>query len=86
MFLLKRPVIDIAILILIIFGWWHMALVLALYGLLRFRTYFEIIIFGLVYDSLFRMTSNMGASEYLGTILGVGIFGLYFLIKGAIRK
>lgn len=82
----KRPFLNLFILILIIFGWWHIALVGAIFGLLKFRSYIEIIFFGLIYDSLFHMTSGTGALKYIGTIIGISAYIIYFLIKGALRR
>ena len=70
----------------IIFGWWHIALILGLYGLVRNVFFVELVIFGVIYDALFRMTADTGIDGYIGTIVTLVFFVIYSVIKGTIRK
>lgn len=84
--LFKRVIFDVVILMFVIFGWWHIALVLSIVGLFYFERYFEIIAFGIIYDALFRMIPTTGLSGYLGTAITIVVYSIYSLIKGVIRK
>ena len=74
------------ILLAMMHGWWVVALPLALIGVWRFPYFVEIIIAGIIYDSLFGFVPEMGVIGYLGTIVSVGLFLLLILAKKVMRK
>lgn len=83
---LTRILFDIAIIVFLVFGLWYFAIVLALIGLFRFKNYFEFVLFGLLYDSLFRINGIEGIAQYWVTIFVSIVFLSYHFMKGAIRK
>ena len=73
---ITRIIIDLLLAVSVLQGWWFIALLLGIIGLWMFPYYIELIIAGIVYDSLFGMIPKMGWKEYIGTILSVVIFGI----------
>ena len=82
----SRIILDILILLAMMHGWSVVALPLALIGVWRFPYFVEIIIAGIIYDSLFGFVPEMGVIGYLGTIVSVGLFLLLILAKKVMRK
>lgn len=81
-----RLVIGLVILFFVIHGWWFVALPISVvYSFFVFH-YYEIIFFGIVYDSLF---GYVGVADfwkgYIGTIVSVALFFLIFFIKRWVR-
>lgn len=80
-----RIIIDIVIFFSVLNGYWPIALILSLIGLFLFEKYFEIIIFGLMYDSLFGYVSIHTIYGYMATIVCVVCFATASLVKKALR-
>lgn len=81
-----RIIGDIVLFILTIFGFWYIVIVGTIYLSFVQKRYIEIVLFGIVYDSLFRMIPGEGYHGYWGTILSTTIFLLIVFIKKLIRK
>jgi len=82
--LIIRILIDIALLIFIIHGWWYFAVFLCIVGIWNFRFYIECIIAGLFYDSIFGPTTR-GIEGSIGLIVSTVIFLATFGVKGVLR-
>ncbi len=80
-----RIIINIIIFIAVINGWWFLALPLGVIATWRFRYYLEIIIAGIYYDALFGSIPALGIWGYAGTITGVSVVLLVFLLKKLVR-
>jgi hypothetical protein len=80
-----RITVNIAFFIFIIHGWWIAALLLAFIGSWFFQYYFEIILFGIIFDSLFGFVNSMGIYGYLGSIVSLIIFMVVLFLKRALR-
>jgi hypothetical protein len=81
-----RIILDILIILCVIQGWWFVALPLALIGVWKCGTFIEIIIAGIMYDSLFGFVKGTGLWAYAGTGASVIIFAIAAFLKGTIRK
>jgi hypothetical protein len=81
-----RIIIDIVIGITIIYGWWPLALVVVLIGIWMYDYFFEAIIAGLAYDSLFGLVPETGSIGYLGIISSVVLFTVMIALKKTLRR
>lgn len=84
--IIMRIVIDFIILISIISGWWHVALLISLVSFMFFPFFLEIIIFGIIFDALFGYNQSLGISKYVGTILSVSIFLIIYWLQNTLRR
>lgn len=80
-----RVIFDIIIFFAVLNGYWPIALFFAIAGLFLFEHYFEIIVFGIMYDSLFGYVSIHALYGYVGSILSVLIFVFATILKRAVR-
>jgi len=71
---IKRLICDLLILISVMNGWWPIAIVVGLFGNWFFLYFIEIIIAGVIFDSLFGYNQYLGVVGYYGTIITVVIF------------
>lgn len=76
-----RILLDIFLLFIILHGWWFIALPLGILGLWKFNQYWEIILLGFIYDSLFNFNSELGVLSYTGSILTVLLYLILILLK-----
>lgn len=83
---LLRLSIDLPLLISVVYGWWIVVLVVSLVCLLFFENFFEIVIFGILFDALFGNNQNLGIYGYLGTIVSLLIFGVFSGLSLVLRK
>ncbi|MBP6858427.1 MAG: hypothetical protein KBC33_01185 [Candidatus Pacebacteria bacterium] len=81
-----RLILDILMFLTVIQGWWFFALPIALVGMLRYSNYYEVLIAGLAYDSLFGLTPHEGISSYIGSISAGLLFGAMVVLKKIMRK
>lgn len=72
---------DLILFAFIINGWWFIALPILVTGLWFFRNYFELILFGIIYDALFGMNNGKSIWGYLGTISSVFIYFIIYILK-----
>ncbi|OHA16824.1 MAG: hypothetical protein A3C79_00650 [Candidatus Taylorbacteria bacterium RIFCSPHIGHO2_02_FULL_45_28] len=79
-------ILDMIILICVIHAWWFVALPFIFVGMWRFPLFVEIIIVGIIYDSLFGFYPEIDIWGYIGTISSVAIFGIMFFIKKILRR
>lgn len=84
--ILSRIILDILIAISLLNGWWFIALPLALIGSYSFSYFIEVVIAGIVYDSLFGFIPGMGLKGYAGTISAIVIVLILSLVKKVVRK
>lgn len=80
-----RIIIDIVLFFLIINGIWFIALPLSVISAFIFENYFEIILFGIMYDSLFGYVSIHSIYGYLATIFSVFAYIIISVIKKTLR-
>ncbi len=72
---MKRIIAGIALLISIFFGYWWITWILAIIFLFLFPVYYEIIICGIIYDSLYGIsTIRFMGIEYVFTIFSIILF------------
>ncbi len=84
--ILPRLVSDLALFIFVIHGWWILVLILAMIANWKFPYFWEILLAGLAYDSLFNFSSDPSLSSWLGTILAAVIFVLIVFAKRVVRR
>jgi len=84
--LIFRIILDILIAICILQAWWFIALPLAIFGVWEFPYFIEIILAGIIYDSLFGFVSGMGVWGYVGTIVSIILFGVVILLRKMVRR
>ena len=84
--ILHRIIIDLLIIASVFHGWWFIALPLALFGSWKYPRFIEIILAGIIYDSLFGFVPEMGVAGYVGTIVSVVVFLLVMVLKRVVRK
>ncbi|MFA6459041.1 MAG: hypothetical protein WCV79_01420 [Candidatus Paceibacterota bacterium] len=77
---------DILVVIFLIQGWWFVALPVLLIGAWSFPFYFELILAGIFYDSLFGMAGAQGIYGYVGTIVTSVFFIVIFFAKRIVRR
>ncbi|MES2314925.1 MAG: hypothetical protein V4524_03275 [Patescibacteria group bacterium] len=80
-----RILIDIALFISIINGWWFIAFPLVLIGIWRLYFVVEIIVAGIMYDALFGMIPAAGIWGYAGTITACIILVVFYFLKKIVR-
>lgn len=83
---LARIGFDIVVAILIVHGWWFIALPLAIVAVWKFSLFIELLIAGVVYDALFGFVPGMGIAAYVGTLTAVIVFGGMSVLKKIVRK
>lgn len=81
-----RIFIDLLIVIMVINGYWLIALPLAIIGTYLFSYFIEIIIAGLIYDSLFGLISGNGFWDYIGIIFTTFSWIIVVSLKGVVRR
>lgn len=84
--LIFRIILDLLIFLAIIHGWWFVASPLALVGAWRYRYFAEMVVTGLVYDSLFGLVPGMGIFGYLGIFVSIFLFLGMILLKKVLRR
>jgi hypothetical protein len=72
---------DLVLFTFIINGWWFFALPILVIGSWFFRNYFELIIFGIIYDALFCMNNGKSIWDYVGTVSSVSIYFIIYILK-----
>lgn len=85
-FFFQRTVIDLLIILTILNGWWYIALAVAIFSVWSFDHFIEIIIAGVIFDSLFGYSEYLGIAGYCGTILSITIFMIAELVKKFLRR
>jgi hypothetical protein len=84
--LYPRIILDLAIFVSIINGWWFIAIPLCVVGLWYVENFLEIIIAGIAYDGLFGMNNEFGWYAYVGTIFGILLYTCMHIVKKFVRK
>ena len=83
--LIKRILWDFAILVCLVQGWWYAAIIIAMICAWNHKLYLEIIIAGLIYDSLYGPVAVNSISSYIGLTLGIALFIMISIMKRVIR-
>ena len=83
---LYRIILDTLILLAILQGWWFVVLLLAIVGAWKYSSFAEIIIAGMMYDSLYGFVQSFGVRGYMGTIISVLFFVPIVVLKRVMRK
>jgi len=84
--IILRIIVDVLLAFSIFNGWWTLSLVIGVLSIWYFRTFIEIIVAGVAYDSLFGMTPGMGVWGYAGTIVATILFLLETLLRQVVRR
>ena len=84
--ILSRIIIDILITISLLNGWWFCVLPLCIIGCFMFPYFFEAILAGIAYDSLFNLIKGTGVYALVGTISAVIIMLVGAILKNVLRK
>ncbi len=82
----SRILIDLVLLLSVIYGWWVVAVVVSLVAILYFNNFFELIIFGLIFDALFGFNENLGIFGFAGLIYSVSVYLIFYWLKKVLRK
>ncbi len=82
----SRILIDLVLLLSVIYGWWVVAVVVSLVAILYFNNFFELIIFGLIFDALFGFNENLGIFGFAGLIFSVSVYLIFYWLKKILRK
>lgn len=70
----RRIILDLILLLSIMEGWWLVAFLIAIVIAMLYRYPFEIIVAGVIYDSLFGLLPGAGITGYAGTIAMICVF------------
>ena len=81
-----RILFDITIVVCLVQGWWFIILPLAVIGLMWFPYYFEAVLAGIIFDSLFGSMPNMGMYSYVGTLTMAILATLISVAKKMLRR
>jgi hypothetical protein len=84
--LIVRIIVDILIAFCVLQGWWFFALPIAVIAAWFSPYFIEMIVAGIVYDSLYGSIPTQGIWDYVGTIASVAILAMESGLKRAIRK
>ena len=84
--LYPRLVLDLAIFISVLNGWWFIAIPLCIIGLWFIENYIEIIVAGVVFDAIFGMNNAFGLYAYAGTTVGILLYTCMHIVKKFVRK
>jgi hypothetical protein len=83
---LSRIILGIIIVLCVIQGWWFIALPLAFVCAWMFSSFVELMIAGIVYDSLFGFVKENGLWGYVGTGISVIGFSILAFLKKVTRN
>ncbi len=81
-----RILLDISIIAFAIAGYWPLLVTFGFLGLVFFDFYLEIVIAGIIFDSLFGINRELGIYSYSISILTLIIFLLYKFLNKILRK
>ncbi len=81
-----RIVIDLILFLAVLNGWWFIVIPFGFFGVYTYLYFIEILIAGIMYDSLFGFIPGMGVQAYIGTIVAVIIIVIMNLVKRVVRK
>ncbi len=81
-----RIIFDLLLLVLIISGLWYIALIIGIVSVWRFSYFIELMIFGILFDSLFGYSQELGIYGYGGTVVSIILFILINLFKNVLRR
>jgi len=81
-----RLIFDALIFFFVINGWWFAALPLGAVGLWVFPFYIEIMLAGVIYDSLFGFIPDLGWLGYAGVIISSLLIFLIVMLKKRMRS
>lgn len=84
--LIKRTLVDLLLLVSVLNGWWIVAVVIGLIATWTFNYFIEIIIAGIIFDSIFGYTATLGLWGYIGTITSILIFIVISWSKNVLRR
>jgi hypothetical protein len=84
--ILQRLLLVILILLAVILGWWHIAIILGIIGCLSQKLFLEFIFAGIVFDALFGHSEYTSLNNHLGTIISLVLFVIIFGLKKVLRR
>ena len=80
-----RILLDAAVVVCILLGWWYIALPVAVLCAWMLPLYLELPIEGLIYDSLYGLGRDLGAYGFLGIIVSLILGGIILLLKAIVK-
>lgn len=81
-----RIILDIAVFLLVMHGYWYAAFVLVCIAFAVFPLFVESIFFGVMHDALFGLREGLLFHTYTGTIVTVFLFLFAVLFRKLVRK
>lgn len=81
-----RIILVVLMLVSVFCGWWIPALIFGLIGCWLFDFFIEIIIAGVLFDSLFGYSDYFGIWGYAGTIIAFVILLSFFGLSKVLRN
>ncbi len=81
-----RIILDVILFFAVLKGWWFVALPFGIIGAWFFPYYLELIVAGIIYDSLFGMIPETGLWRYAGTIISTSAFVIMIPLRRIIRR
>lgn len=77
-----RIFIGVFVFSCILFGYWWLTLCLSILLLFYFKTYYEILLFGIIYDSIYGLSlPEFWNIRYIFTLTSVVLFIISLMIK-----
>ncbi len=66
-----RIIVDVVVLVSVLLGWWYIALPVAVLAAWMLPYYFEFLLAGLIFDSLYGFGRGLGIFGYFGIVISV---------------
>lgn len=82
---IRRIIFALAILACLVQGWWYAALIIAILAAWNHKMYVELIIGGLIYDSMYGPVSMNNLTTHIGLTMCAVLFVLIGIMKRVIR-
>jgi len=83
-----RIILDIAITVTVVYGWWYVALPVMILSAWLFRYHIESVVAGFAYDSLFAVNGQEDAAGlygHIGLAVGVAVVLIMPIVKRSFR-
>ena len=80
-----RILLDAAIVVCILLGWWYIALPLAILCAWVLPCYLELVLGGIFFDSLYGIGRGLGLMGFLGVIASLVLGGIIILLKAIVK-
>ncbi len=81
-----RITADIILAVSVVNGWWFVIVPIGIIGAWNYLFFIEILLVGIIYDSLFGFVPSMGIWGYVGSIISVVILIGVLCSKKVLRR